>query len=114
MCYAGHQFGHFAGRLGDGRAINLGSINGRHLQTKGSGETLYARMADGRAALPSSIREYLMSEAMFHLGIPTTRALGIIGSKTKIVRSPVGTRSDCDAALTKLGAFWYIPVFSLF
>ncbi|HSR73884.1 MAG TPA: protein adenylyltransferase SelO family protein, partial [Sulfurovum sp.] len=62
MCYAGHQFGHYAPRLGDGRAINLGSINGWHLQTKGSGETRYSRMADGRAALPSSIREYLMSE----------------------------------------------------
>lgn len=87
MCYAGHQFGNYAARLGDGRAINLGSINGWNLQTKGSGETLYSRSADGRAALPSSIREYLMSEAMHHLGIPTTRALGIIGSETKIARN---------------------------
>ena len=89
MCYAGHQFGHYAPRLGDGRAINLGSINGWHLQSKGSGETLYARMSDGRAAIPSSIREYLMSEAMHHLGIPTTRALGVIGSQTKIVRNTI-------------------------
>lgn len=89
MCYAGHQFGHYLPRLGDGRAINLGSINSWHLQTKGSGETLYSRLADGRAAIPSSIREYLMSEAMFHLGIPTTRALGIIGSQTKIVRNNI-------------------------
>lgn len=102
MCYAGHQFGHFAGRLGDGRAMNLGSINGWHLQTKGSGETLYARMADGRAALPSSIREYLMSEAMFHLGIPTTRALGIIGSQTKIIRSPV----EHAAIVMRLSPSW--------
>ncbi|MCF6244130.1 MAG: YdiU family protein [Sulfurovum sp.] len=89
MCYAGHQFSHYASRLGDGRAHNLGSINGWHLQTKGSGETLYSRTADGRAALPSSIREYLMSEAMHHLGIPTTRALGIIGSKTKLLRNNI-------------------------
>ena len=89
MCYAGHQFGNYAPRLGDGRAINLGDINGWHIQTKGSGETLYSKTADGRAALPSSIREYLMSEAMHHLGIPTTRALGIIGSQTKILRSGV-------------------------
>lgn len=89
MCYAGHQFGHYVPRLGDGRAINLGSINGWHLQTKGSGETRYSRMSDGRAAVPSSIREYLMSEAMHHLGIPTTRALGIIGSGTKILRNQI-------------------------
>jgi len=89
MCYAGHQFSHYASRLGDGRAHNLGSVNGWHLQTKGSGETLYSRTADGRAALPSSIREYLMSEAMHHLGIPSTRALGIIGSKTKLLRNNI-------------------------
>jgi len=89
MCYAGHQFGNYAPRLGDGRAINLGSINAWHLQTKGSGETLYSRTSDGRAAVPSSIREYLMSEAMHHLGIPTTRALGIIGSQTKILRNQI-------------------------
>ena len=89
MCYAGHQFGHYVPRLGDGRAINLGSINGWNLQTKGSGETLYSRTSDGRAAVPSSIREYLMSEAMHHLGIPTSRALAIIGSQTKILRNQI-------------------------
>ncbi|HSR74610.1 MAG TPA: YdiU family protein, partial [Sulfurovum sp.] len=102
MCYAGHQFGHYAPRLGDGRAINLGSINGWHLQTKGSGETRYSRMADGRAALPSSIREYLMSEAMYHLGIPTTRALGIIGSGTKIVRNQI----EHGAIVMRLSTSW--------
>jgi len=102
MCYAGHQFGHYAPRLGDGRAINLGSINGWHLQTKGSGETRYSRMADGRAALPSSIREYLMSEAMYHLGIPTTRALGIIGSQTKIVRNEI----ERGAIVMRLSPSW--------
>ena len=89
MCYAGHQFGNYNPWMGDGRASNLGSVQGWNLQLKGSGETLYSRMADGRAAVRSSIREYLMSEAMHHLGIPTTRALGIIGSKTKIVRKQV-------------------------
>ena len=86
MCYAGYQFGNYAPRLGDGRTSNLGSTLGWNLQLKGSGETLYSRMADGRSALRSSIREYLMGEAIHHLGIPTTRALGIIGSKTKIIR----------------------------
>jgi len=89
MCYAGHQFGHFVPRLGDGRAINLGKTHGWNLQLKGSGETLYSRMGDGRAVLRSSIREYLMSEAMYHLGIPTTRALGIIGSEEKVVRDRI-------------------------
>jgi len=87
MCYAGHQFGHYNPWLGDGRAINLGKTRGWNLQLKGSGETLYSRTADGRAVVRSSIREYLMSEAMHHLGIPTTRALGIIGSKTKVLRN---------------------------
>ena len=89
MCYAGHQFGNYNPWLGDGRASNLGNVRGWNLQLKGSGETLYSRSADGRAAIRSSIREYLMSEAMHHLGIPTTRALGIIGSKTKIVRNKI-------------------------
>jgi len=102
MCYAGHQFGNYAPRLGDGRAINLGSINGWHLQTKGSGETLYSRTSDGRAALPSSIREYLMSEAMHHLGIPTTRALGIIGSETKILRNKI----ERGAIVMRLSPSW--------
>ena len=86
MCYAGHQFGNYNPWLGDGRALNLGSTQGWNLQLKGSGETYYSRMADGRAVIRSSIREYLMSEAMYHLGIPTTRALGIIGSTTKVLR----------------------------
>jgi len=102
MCYAGHQFGNYAPRLGDGRAINLGSINAWHLQTKGSGETLYSRTSDGRAAVPSSIREYLMSEAMHHLGIPTTRALGIIGSQTKILRNQI----ECGAIVMRMSPSW--------
>jgi serine/tyrosine/threonine adenylyltransferase len=79
-CYGGHQFGNWAGQLGDGRAIAYGEvvdIHGGHqcLQLKGAGRTPYSRGADGRAVLRSSVREFLCSEAMFHLGVPTTRAL---------------------------------------
>ena len=88
MVYAGHQFGHFVPQLGDGRAINLGSIGKRHLQTKGSGLTNYSRQGDGRAVLRSSIREYIISEAMHALNIPTTRALAIIGSGHNVYRNP--------------------------
>ena len=82
-CYGGHQFGNWAGQLGDGRAINLGEIiNSRNerwtLQLKGAGPTPYSRTADGLAVLRSSLREFLCSEAMFHLGVPTTRALSLI------------------------------------
>ncbi|MCC9599253.1 YdiU family protein [Stieleria sp. JC731] len=82
MCYGGHQFGNWAGQLGDGRAINLGEVvdvHGRHqtLQLKGSGPTPYSRFADGLAVLRSSVREFLCSEAMYHLGVPTTRALSL-------------------------------------
>jgi len=86
MCYAGHQFGHYVPRLGDGRAINIGTLNGQHLQLKGAGVTKYSRSGDGRAVLRSSIREYLMSEAIHGLGIETTRALAIIGSEHGIYR----------------------------
>ncbi|PHS39641.1 MAG: hypothetical protein COB07_06215 [Sulfurovum sp.] len=102
MCYAGHQFGNYNPWMGDGRAMNLGSVNGWNLQLKGCGETLYSRTADGRAAVHSSIREYLMSEAMHHLGIPTTRALGIIGSKTKIIRK----RMENAAIVLRLSTSW--------
>ncbi len=82
MCYGGHQFGNWAGQLGDGRAINLGEIVNSHsrrwmLQLKGAGPTPYSRTADGLAVLRSSVREFLCSEAMFHLGVPTTRALSL-------------------------------------
>ena len=86
MCYAGHQFGFFVPRLGDGRAINIGTYNNLHLQLKGAGQTLYSRQGDGRAVVRSSVREYLMSEAMHTLGIPTTRALAIIQSKQRVYR----------------------------
>ncbi|MBD3791500.1 MAG: YdiU family protein [Campylobacterales bacterium] len=90
MCYAGHQFGFFVERLGDGRAVNIGTIatpmGNQHLQLKGAGLTKYSRDGDGRAVLRSSIREYLMSEAMHGLGIPTTRALALIGSGHSVYR----------------------------
>jgi len=81
-CYGGHQFGSWAGQLGDGRAINLGeaiTTDGSRLmlQLKGAGETPFSRTADGLAVLRSSVREFLCSEAMHHLGIPTTRALSL-------------------------------------
>ncbi|MCX2451001.1 YdiU family protein [Pedobacter sp. PLR] len=90
-CYAGHQFGNWAGQLGDGRAITLGEWplpDGKswELQLKGAGLTPYSRRADGRAVLRSSVREYLMSEAMFHLGVPTTRALSLVATGDQVRR----------------------------
>ena len=90
-CYGGHQFGNWAGQLGDGRAINLGEVvrsDGQHwmLQLKGAGPTPYSRMADGYAVLRSSIREFLCSEAMHHLGVPTTRALSLTLTGDEVVR----------------------------
>ncbi len=89
-CYGGHQFGTWAGQLGDGRAITLGEITGPdgsalELQLKGAGPTPYSRRADGRAVLRSSLRELVCSEAMFHLGVPTTRALSLV-----LTGEPVG------------------------
>lgn len=90
MCYGGHQFGNWAGQLGDGRAINLTEVNHNNqqwaIQLKGAGETPYSRTADGLAVLRSSIREYLCSEAMFHLGVPTTRALSLALSGDEVLR----------------------------
>jgi uncharacterized protein YdiU (UPF0061 family) len=89
--YGGHQFGHWAGQLGDGRAISLGELPGTdgrryELQLKGAGRTPYSRGADGRAVLRSSIREFLCSEAMHHLGAPSTRALSLVGTGEAVVR----------------------------
>jgi len=88
--YSGHQFGVWAGQLGDGRALWLGEIDTlmgpQELQLKGAGKTPYSRMGDGRAVLRSSIREYLCSEAMHSLGIPTTRALALVGSPARVLR----------------------------
>ena len=90
MCYGGHQFGNWAGQLGDGRAINLFEVvhdkKRWALQLKGAGATPYSRTADGLAVLRSSIREYLCSEAMHHLGVPTTRALSLALSGDQVLR----------------------------
>jgi uncharacterized protein YdiU (UPF0061 family) len=89
--YAGHQFGQWAGQLGDGRAITLGELiatdGGRQeLQLKGAGRTPYSRTADGRAVLRSSVREFVCSEAMHHLGVPTTRALALLATGEAVIR----------------------------
>ena len=89
--YSGHQFGQWAGQLGDGRAILLGETNGLEVQLKGSGLTPYSRRGDGRAVLRSSIREFLCSEAMFALGIPTSRALCVTGSDAEVWRETLET-----------------------
>lgn len=103
MLYAGHQFGQFVPQLGDGRAILLGEIKNNagecwDVQLKGAGITPYSRRGDGRAVLRSSIREYLCSEAMHGLGIPTTRALCIVGSDALVMRETPET----SAVLTRL------------
>jgi uncharacterized protein YdiU (UPF0061 family) len=90
-CYGGHQFGHWANQLGDGRAITLGELedaSGKlwELQLKGAGPTPYSRSGDGRAVLRSSLREFIASEAMFHLGVPSTRALSLIKTGDPVVR----------------------------
>lgn len=90
MCYAGHQFGKWAGQLGDGRAINLFEVEHNNknwkVQLKGAGETPYSRSADGLAVLRSSIREYICAEAMFHLGVPTTRSLSLSLTGDQVLR----------------------------
>ncbi len=92
--YAGHQFGVWAGQLGDGRAISMGEINtpnlGRQeIQTKGSGKTPFSRMGDGKAVIRSSVREYLASEAMAALSIPTTRVLALLTGDDKVYRETI-------------------------
>ncbi len=90
-CYGGHQFGNWAGQLGDGRAITLGELvtptgERQELQLKGAGPTPYSRSGDGRAVLRSSLREFVCSEAMHHLGVPTTRALSLVTTGDDVVR----------------------------
>ncbi len=100
--YSGHQFGVWAGQLGDGRAILLGQLDTptgpMELQLKGAGRTPYSRMGDGRAVLRSSIREFLCSEAMASLGIPTSRALVVTGSDQGVMRETV----ESSAVVTRM------------
>ncbi|OEF23218.1 protein adenylyltransferase SelO [Vibrio rumoiensis] len=100
MKYAGHQFGQYNPELGDGRGLLLAEIESKDNQTydihvKGAGLTPFSRQGDGRAVLRSSIREYLCSEALFHLGIPTSRALGLINSNTLVYREKTETGAIC-------------------
>jgi serine/tyrosine/threonine adenylyltransferase len=114
--YSGHQFGVWAGQLGDGRAILLGGIatpaGVQELQLKGAGRTPYSRMGDGRAVLRSSIREYLASEAMHGLGIPTTRALMVTGSPQPVRREEVETASVVTRVAPSFVRFGHFEHFS--
>ena len=108
--YAGHQFGVFVPRLGDGRALNLGALNGWELQLKGAGPTPFARHADGRAVLRSSVREFLCSEAMHGLGMATTRALSLAVSQTPVVRErlePAAVVCRMAPSFLRFGHFEY-------
>jgi uncharacterized protein YdiU (UPF0061 family) len=116
MAYAGHQFGQFVPQLGDGRAILLGEavdIAGvrRDIQLKGSGRTPYSRGGDGRAALGPVLREYLVSEAMHALGIPTTRALAAVSTGESVFREqgalPGAIVTRVAASLVRVGTFQY-------
>lgn len=115
--YSGHQFGQWAGQLGDGRAILLGEIDvsgggTRELQLKGAGPTPYSRRADGRAVLRSSIREFLCSEAMAGLGIPTTRALCVTGSDAPVRREQVETAAVVTRSAPSFIRFGHFEHFS--
>ncbi len=114
--YSGHQFGQWAGQLGDGRALWLGEVQTpsgpMELQLKGSGLTPYSRMGDGRAVLRSSIREFLCSEAMFGLGIPTTRALCITGSALPVRRETVETAAIVTRVASSFIRFGHFEHFS--
>lgn len=117
MLYAGHQFGHWVPQLGDGRAIQIAEIinteNERWaLQLKGAGPTPYSRNADGRAVLRSSIREYLCSEAVHGLGIPTTRALSIVGSDMEIYREEIESAAILLRTAPSFVRFGHFEVFA--
>ena len=115
LAYAGHQFGHFVPQLGDGRAILLGEVIDRHgvrrdIQLKGSGRTPFSRNGDGRAALGPVLREYIVSEAMAALGIPTTRALAAVMTGEEVVREsflPGAVLTRVAASHIRVGTFQY-------
>jgi uncharacterized protein YdiU (UPF0061 family) len=115
MAYAGHQFGNFVPQLGDGRAILLGDMTGADgvcldIQLKGSGRTFYSRNGDGRAALGPVLREYLVSEAMAKLGVPTTRALAAVTTGEEVAREqllPGGIITRVATSFVRVGTFEY-------
>jgi uncharacterized protein YdiU (UPF0061 family) len=116
LAYAGHQFGNFVPQLGDGRAILLGELlhsdgHRRDIQLKGAGRTVYSRRGDGRSALGPVIREYIMSEAMHALGIPTTRALAAIATAEVVQREsalPAGVFTRVASSHIRIGTFEYL------
>lgn len=114
--YSGHQFGVWAGQLGDGRALLLGELPSRQgpqeVQLKGAGLTPFSRMGDGRAVLRSSIREYLCSEAMHALGIPTTRALALVGSALPVRRETLETAAVVTRVAPSFLRFGHIEHFA--
>ncbi|MFZ2293999.1 MAG: YdiU family protein [Polaromonas sp.] len=114
--YSGHQFGGWAGQLGDGRAILLGEIEtprgAQEVQLKGAGSTPYSRMGDGRAVLRSSIREFLCSEAMHGLGIPSTRALCVTGSDAEVRREEIETAAVVTRTAPSFIRFGHFEHFS--
>ncbi len=115
LAYAGHQFGHFVPQLGDGRAILLGEVRDRggrrfDIQLKGSGRTPYSRSGDGRAALGPVLREYIVSEAMHALGVPTTRALAAVATGEQVLRErvlPGAILTRVAASHVRVGTFEY-------
>jgi uncharacterized protein YdiU (UPF0061 family) len=110
MAYAGHQFGNFVPQLGDGRAILLGELGGRDLHLKGAGQTRFSRRGDGRAALGPVLREYIISEAMAALGIPTTRTLAAVATGETVMRDaplPGAVLARVAASHIRVGTFEY-------
>ena len=113
MVYAGHQFGHFVEQLGDGRAVLLGEIKAKNdklfdIQLKGSGKTIFSRQGDRRSPLDSVIREYIISEALYYLGIPTTRSLAIISTGEYVEREsmlPGGILTRVASSHIRIGTF---------
>ena len=112
--YAGHQFGNFVHQLGDGRAVLLGEISNKSgsydVQLKGSGQTMFSRQGDGRSALGPVIREYILSEAMHHLGIPTSRALAAVATGEHVAREvfePGGILTRVASSHLRVGTFEY-------
>lgn len=113
MAYAGHQFGFYSPQLGDGRAILLGELSGQNgqryeIQLKGSGRTVYSRHGDGRAPLGPVLREYLVSEAMHHLGVPTTRALAAVVTGDQVFREqalPGAVLTRVASSFVRVGTF---------
>ncbi len=115
MAYAGHQFAHFVPQLGDGRAILLGELRAADgqlydVQLKGAGRTPFSRAGDGRAALGPMLREYVISEAMFALGIPTTRSLAVVATGEQVLREqpqPGAVLTRIAASHLRVGTFEY-------